>query len=513
MQSNTTRVRSLFSLRQQPLTIPLKYTLQSRQRIVVSVLSAALLAISCNACTVLELSRGPTSPTLRAHPHPLNPRYFTDGSGNVIYLTGAHTWANLQDHGRTDPPPAFDFPGYLDFLQQYHLNFIRLWMWEQANGSPAVAGDYRFSPLPYARVGPGTALDGKLRFDLTKFNQVYFERLRSRIEEAWRRGIYVSIMLFQGWSIEQKRPYAIEGNPWLGHPFNRKNNINGVDGDTNGDGEGPEVHTLQNPVITALQETYVRRVIDTVNDVDNIIYEIANESTPGSDAWQVHMIKAIHTYEATKPKQHPVLYTAPWGYSELWASPAEAISPGWEGSTGMVVPYRDDPPANDGRKIIINDTDHLWGIGGDRAWVWKSFLRGLHPIYMDPYDERLTSSNLEKASANREDTLRAMGHTRSFAERINLARMVPRSDLCSSTYCLVSPGQEYLVYIPTSKQSTEFNEQVTVDLTSSRRGLRVEWFHPETGEATVAHMTTEGGEQTFTAPFGGDAVLYLAYAP
>jgi hypothetical protein len=33
-----------------------------------------------------------------------------------------------------------------------------------------------------------------------------------------------------------------------------------------------------------------------------------------------------------------------------------------------------NPPLNDGRKIIINDTDHLWGIGVDHQWVWKSFL-------------------------------------------------------------------------------------------------------------------------------------------
>ena len=31
--------------------------------------------------------------------HPRNPRYFADGSGRAIFLTGAHTWANLQDSG------------------------------------------------------------------------------------------------------------------------------------------------------------------------------------------------------------------------------------------------------------------------------------------------------------------------------------------------------------------------------------------------------------------------------
>ena len=37
--------------------------------------------------------------------HPDNPRYFTDGSGRAVYLTGAHTWNNLVDTGPSDPPP------------------------------------------------------------------------------------------------------------------------------------------------------------------------------------------------------------------------------------------------------------------------------------------------------------------------------------------------------------------------------------------------------------------------
>ena len=28
-----------------------------------------------------------------------NPRYFTDGSGRAVYLTGSHTWDNRQDIG------------------------------------------------------------------------------------------------------------------------------------------------------------------------------------------------------------------------------------------------------------------------------------------------------------------------------------------------------------------------------------------------------------------------------
>ena len=59
-----------------------------------------------------------------------NPRYFADDSGEAIYLTGAHTWANLVDMSPSDPPAPFDFEAYLDWLAGYRHNFIRLWAWE-----------------------------------------------------------------------------------------------------------------------------------------------------------------------------------------------------------------------------------------------------------------------------------------------------------------------------------------------------------------------------------------------
>ncbi len=475
-------------------------------------------------------TRTPATGPLRIHP--MNPRYFTDGSGKAIYLTGSHTWSNFQDRGSTNPPPAFDYSAYLDFLQRHGHNFMRLWVHENARWSPwGPHRNYFTWPLPYQRPGPGMALDGGPKFDLTKFDQTFFDRLRSRVKEAGARGIYVSIMLFDGWSIEKKRPSGVANNPWKGHPLDRENNMNGIDGDLNGDGESPEVHTLQNPAIVALQEAYVRKIIDTVNDLDNVLFEIANESAKTSVPWQLHMIDVIHTYEARKPRRHPVWFTAAWGHdgSELWASRAEAIAPGWPSEGAEFVPYRDDPPANEGRKVVINDTDHMWGIGGTREWVWKCFMRGLNPIYMDPYDESQEAEALEAARPTRQEVIEAMGRTADYADRVRLASMVPRGDVCSTKYCLIDLGKEYLIYVPSQghlglglfdrlvlhrwlrwiSQPLGWNKTVTVDLSAAPGPLGLEWFNPRTGQTMDAGITTGGERRDFTAPFTGDAVLYL----
>ena len=158
--------------------------------------------------------------------------------------------------------------------------------------------------------------------------------------------MYVSVMLFNGWSTDYPKGSYGLADPWRGHPFHAVNNVNGIDGDPNGDESGEETHTLAISSVTALQEAYVRKVIDTVNDLDNVLYEISNESHGGSEAWQYHMIDFIKQVEAGKPKQHPVGMTVEWpsgDNADLFDSPADWISP-----NGYA-----DPPPNDGSKVIV----------------------------------------------------------------------------------------------------------------------------------------------------------------
>ena len=434
-----------------------------------------------------------------------NPRYFADPSGSPVYLTGSHTWASLYERAYDDTP-AFDYKAYLEFMAGHGHNFMRLWAWEHTAWMQFTPRMIRYHPHPFRRTGPGKALDGRAKFDLTQFNERFFQRLRSRVAAAGDRGIYVAVMLFQGFSIEQKGTRGVDpkkGNPWDGHPFNARNNINGIDGDRNGNGEGEETHTLASPAVTRIQEAYVRKVVDTVNGLDNVLYEIANESHGRSAAWQRHMIDFIHACERAKPRQHPVGMTFPWGgkasgtNADLFASPAEWVSPNAKGG------YKDDPPPADGRKVVLSDTDHLWGIGGNAVWVWKSLLRGHNPIFMDPYLDARTGGKLDRKY---DPIRRAMGHSLALARRIGLAATTPQPRLASTRYCLAAPGAEYLVYLP--KGGT-----VTLDLSGAKGTFQAEWVEPDTGKARPGSSREGGSRRRFTAPFAGHAVLHVRRVP
>lgn len=507
------------------------------------VILASILLVAVCSSGVEAGGRAAATGPLR--PSVSNPRYVTDGSQKAIYLTGSHTWANLQDMGTVDPPAKFDFSSYVKFMETHGHNFMRMWAWEQARWVPWTTNDVYVEPLPYIREGPDLAFDNKPKFNLGRFNQKYFDRLRTRVIEAGEHGIYVSIMLFNGWSVEPFEDMNLLGNPWHGHPFHRENNINGIDGDVNGDDQAQETHTLsKDPRLVAvrlLQEAYIRKVVDTVNDLHNVLYEVGNEVVETSTQWQYHMIRYIKEYEASKPYQHPIgmTYQGSQGPGEptnsaLLNSRADWISPGQIAVPGAPLNYQylTNPPASDGKKVVLSDTDHLWGIGGDHTWVWKSFLRGLNPIFMDPWEPIPETADPKNDKNFHEWALlrKAMGDTLHYADKMDLAALNPRGDLSSTGYCLANPGKEYLVYAPSDghfgvnwfdrlhlhgwanwfSQMMGWNQTVSVDLSESSKGFHVEWFNPRTGETISGGVTVGGGPQTFTAPFSADAVLYLA---
>jgi hypothetical protein len=485
---------------------------------------------------------------------PANPRYFAvqnGGEQRAVYLVGSHIWNNLHDGmgpGAACPeqPERFDYDAYLAFLAHYGHNFIRLWRWEQFT-SQAGGGDFHLcmTPQPWLRSGPGTATDGKPTFDLEQFDPTFFERLRARVVAAGERGIYVAVMLFEGFALHlSPAPDNIAG-----HPFYGANNINGVHIASIND---EQVLPLD-PRVQALQEAYIRKVVDTVQDLPNVLYEVANESVGGgsvdqafaemlglaeppqwgdSTAWQYWVIHFLKQYEQQMGyTQHPIGMTMQFPVADqrmvnevLFNSPADWISPGYdddifaEGGHPMAPGnpasrWFDNPPASDGRKVIISDTDHYAAGKGDALWAWKSFLRGHHPILMDfglidgvnPPDPNSGFASY----ASFEATRYAMGDTLRFAERMRLIAMVPREDLSSTGYVLANLGSEYLVLQP-----NETAEPFSVMLEAGT--YTVEWHSLRTRETAEADPLTVEHASTIRlrTPFAeaGPAAVYLKLA-
>jgi parallel beta-helix repeat protein len=225
---------------------------------------------------------------------PADTRYLVEATGKSVLLSGAYLNHDLVDSGNK---ASWKFATYVDFLKQQNHNFTRLWSWEQviwSGENPAMAPD---DLLPYERSGGELARDGGPKYDLNRFNRDYFDQLRSRVRAAQQRGVYVSVVLFEGY----KREDGKTGNPWLNHPFHRDNNVNRINGRS-----PDELQLLSIRSVTQVQKAYIRKVVDTLNDLDNVLYEISGESALGALAWQYDMINYLKDYQATKKNRHPV---------------------------------------------------------------------------------------------------------------------------------------------------------------------------------------------------------------
>ena len=285
-----------------------------------------------------------TMPPLRVHP--TTPASSPHG-GRAVYLTGSHHWDVLVDNG--ERPGGFDFEGYLDRLEAWGHNFIRLWAHE------AWTHDLHPRHPPHR---PWLAADGRPASTSTRFNPEYFARLRAaRRSGAGERGFYVIVMLFNGWSIHDNG----EGNPWDRHPFNRRNNVNGIDGDPDARGDGSDVHTLRVPAVTRLQEAYVGEGRgDGGRPGPRPLGDLQREPRRVSRDWQYHLIR--HLRSDADAGRHPIGMTAcfPGNRNEdLFGSPADWVSPATTAAAGGARRR----PRTAARWCSL-DTDHLWGIGG-----------------------------------------------------------------------------------------------------------------------------------------------------
>lgn len=442
-----------------------------------------------------------TSKTLRIHP---NWYFFTDGSGRAIVLTGSHTWARKREDRKwvADGWNIKKFEKYLDFLEHWNHNYIRLWMWEQ-KGDVDIWVKGR---------------DGK--YDLSQLNEAYFEQRKSFVAAAQARGMYVGVMLFQGWSgcCEASIP------DWVRHPMYRDNNVNGIDGDPNGIGYGDQVHSLVNPAIVKFQEAYVLKMIDTLNEFDNLIWEIGNETIKSSIPWKKHMVDFIRKSEAHRSKQHLILDGTGNGVGNdsVWITKPDTFSPcvvtKW---ASLDDPFIGNPPIPESRlaKPIVLDNDHLgnhflrFTALDQRRWAWKSFTRGNHPIHMDCYDvfwdgaEPTPDHPIKGVATNPhyDPQRKSLGDVQKFARKMNLAEMKPVDDpaICSTTYCLLREGREYLAYQP------DVRDGIVLQLPAGT--YRAEAFDTATDERKIFRVTSNGEPREFPKPemFTEDWILYL----
>ncbi len=221
--------------------------------------------------------------------HPDNPHYFQwHGKPTVLVTSGEHYGAVLN--------LDFDYLKYLDELQRHGLNHTRTFTGvyrEDANAFQIT--DNTLAPLPNRFACPWARSDqpgyhaGGNRFDLTKWDEAYFQRLKDFLSQAAKRGIVVELTLFCP---------MYNDSMWNDCPMKSSNNVNGV-----GTCGREEVYTLKHPDLLEVQLAVTRKIVSELRDFDNLYYEVCNEPYFGGVTmdWQQKIVEAIVEIRARLP--------------------------------------------------------------------------------------------------------------------------------------------------------------------------------------------------------------------
>jgi hypothetical protein len=426
--------------------------------------------------------------------HPENPHYFTyRGRPTVLVTSGEHYGAVLN--------LDFDYIKYLAALEKDGLNNTRTFTgaYVEPQGAFGISRN-TLAPArerfitPWARSSTPGYPNGGNKFDLNRWDEAYFKRLKDFVKQAERRGVIVELNLFC--------PFY-EDAQWKLSPQNAANNINGI-----GKVDRTNVYTMdKHGGLLAVHEAMVRKIVTELNSFDNLYYEICNEPYFGGVTipWQHHIAEVIVAAEKDLPKKHLISQNIANDKAKV-TNPHPAIS--------IFNFHYATPPVtvamNYGLNKVIGDNETGFRGTNDthyRMEGWEFILAGgglynnLDYSFVAGHEDG-TFVYPEKQPGGGNPVFRLqMKYLKDFIHGFDFIHMRPESTLVkrglppkARAHALVEPGKQYAIYVFGSLEAR-------LELEIPAGTYRVEWLNPRTGKIdrkeTLQH---EGGVAALQSP-------------
>ncbi len=435
--------------------------------------------------------------------HPENPHYLLFRGKAAILVTSAEHYGAVLN-------ADFNAIPYLDELKSRGFNLTRIFSgtYREVPGSfkiqkntLAPTPDRYIAPWPRSD-GPGAA-DGRNRFDLARWNPVYFDRLRAFVAAASDRGIVVEFTLFCPFYEEEL---------WAINPMNARNNVNGI-----GDCPRDEAFTGRHGKLQAIQEAFVRKVVAELNGFDNVYFEICNEPYFGGVTldWQARIARVIVETERPLPRKHLLA-------QNIANKKARVERP--DPSVSIFNFHYATPPDTVGmnaalNRVIADDETGFQGVE-DRPYrveAWDFMIAG--GAIFDHLDYSFTPDHEDGSAPIVAPTpggggpkFRAQLQTlKRFIEGFDFVKMAPDGKAIArvmpattSARALSEPGKAYAIY-------AHGGHSVTLTLAIPEGRYRAEWLNPMTGRVERAHeIVSSGSHVNVTSPeYAEDVALAI----
>lgn len=427
---------------------------------------------------VLMLSAAAGLPAQPISLHPENPHYFFfKGKPTLLISSAEHYGAVLN--------LDMDYKTYLDILAKNDFNHTRLFSGAYCEGNES---DFTSSHTiewkdvqntlsprpgrfitPWARSSQPGYINSGNKFNLDKWDDAYFHRLKNFCTIAQQKGIVVEMVLFTALYTDKF---------WLNSPLNPVNNIDKTETISYN-----EFHLLKNKKLIARQLDMVAKIVAELNEFDNVYFEICNEPywlkgipesdpnikeqqfLPEIDEWQALIARKITETENRLPKRHLVAQNIANTYYKV-----KKVSPG----VSVLNFHYAFPPA------AVTDNYHLRlpvafdeTAGGQNAAdrrkeAWAFILAG-GAVYSnldfsytidDPAGSGSNTNDKRMNEENIKEQLCVLKNTMDNFDYVH-AQPVPANEFnipsCLKMQGLKIPGKAYLCYFYKEKK-TETNK-------------------------------------------------------
>jgi len=270
--------------------------------------------------------------------------------GKKTQFAGNHTWNNVQPIG-----------GKTVGMNRVTGNWTRLWTIE-TRGADFAATKWGSNTPGVQRVGSVPwKNDGSLK-------NSYYTRLENTIKKADKKGLTVSISLFEG---------SIQGfdGAWENHPFNGLKDGPSIPHDIHTKGEWNKY-----------QRAHVKRVAEIASKYDNVMAEVGNELNSASTKWfQPKVVEWWNKFTdkySDVDKYIGVSYATGIRGEQHWMkrTGADFVIPsvGYGASPALRVPGFKGPQ--------ILDTDHGWALHSNVGGIKEAWDSGKSVWLMDGFE-------------------------------------------------------------------------------------------------------------------------------
>ncbi len=452
--------------------------------------------------------------------HPENAHYFQwRGEPTILITSGEHYGALLN--------LDFDYVRYFEELASHGLNHTRTFSGVYREDAAAFRiTENTLAPKPNRYICPWARSDqagyagGGNKFDLTKWDPAYFERLRNFMTEARKRGIVVELTLFCP---------MYSDSMWNLSPMNSRNNVNGI-----GDCPRTEVYTLRHRDLLDAQQAVTRKIVRELRDFDNLYYEVCNEPYFGGVTmeWQHKVIDTIVEEEKDFPARHLISLNIANGREKV-EQPHPAVS--------IFNFHYCVPPDTVAMNFHLNKVigENETGFRGQadvlyRTEAWDFLLAG--GGLFNNLDYSFTARHpdgsfrdYESPGGGSVELRRQLGILKRFLDAFDFLRMKPDNSVIRevspklTASALVEPGNAYAIYlhVPLPNKPKDLRQYLREDLETTLTlqlpagSYVAEWVDTKTGEVSRRErFDHDDGPKKLRSPrFANDIALRLQREP